>query len=326
MPRINWLLYFAMLVLVIFGIWLLWQYQPDGPSVRVGANAQQNEHTQQTYEVSANTDGGLYVVVKRVEGDELAENPQTAADNHRKSCEAFPCTAADWGLLAQERLAYWSAWVGVFTAIGIVLLIGTLRESQKAASAAQRLYEIETEPFLGLEIVKGPDSRVHWYTNGRVAVCHVDDDGPTPVALFCQLVNAGRSAAVSARLYRRWSITKARADPPVITASNISSSEKHLKELTIPVGPQGRSPLVATGSEAVEHEAKVLANEGNPIPKDSWVYFHGFLDFADANGRNRARAGFCFVYTPSAKERGFHVAVPKEASKHWYYEKIESPT
>ena len=104
-------------------------------------------------------------------------------------------------------------------------------------------------------------------------------------------------------------------EPTFLDPCNIDANMKNIRDLTtsIPVGAQGVSPPIATFFEQVD----------TPELHKKNVYFHGFLEFSDASGRLRGRTGFCFVYLPKIKSRGFCVAFPKNTEKHWYYEKIE---
>ncbi|WP_225028893.1 hypothetical protein [Xinfangfangia pollutisoli] len=214
---------------------------------------------------------------------------------------------------ATQLMACYTLWSTLVGAFGVLLLVWTLRESRRATRAATDMLRLEATPFLSVEIIDG--SRVR-FKDGRWGKMDGDAFHPEPVT--CRIVNGGRSTAVTFRYFRCWDYTCKDGCPDVIdpeaedeALNKLGVSGRLNDPFHMPVGPQGASPTIATFSEAL------------PAPgPENWVYFYGFLEFAEPSGRLRGRIGFCFVYAPEYKERGFHVAFPENRDKYWYYEEL----
>lgn len=94
-------------------------------------------------------------------------------------------------LYAQDRMAHWTAYIGAFTALGVLLLIGTLLETQKTAEAAKaagdetrRIGQTQLRAYVGPEspkiAVKGDAIR------GEVKIKNF---GPTPAQSALPIVS-----------------------------------------------------------------------------------------------------------------------------------------
>ncbi|WP_439526258.1 hypothetical protein [Roseovarius mucosus] len=248
----------------------------------------------------------------RIIEDSDARDARERSDREREQREK-----AD--LEAQTKMAQWAEgmlWVSIFSALvsgfGLFLLGFTLRYTKKAADAAAELYELESQPFLSLEVIDGANFRI---IDGKAGFMCGDEfkEGP----LFCKIVNGGRSSAIATRICRKWSFCE-KGSPTAITIGdpddrkNPVDNSKRDFLTSIPVGAQSSSPPITT------------FNDQTSIPLEPKnAYFHGFVEFSDASGRSRGRTGFCFVFLPSISSRGMSVGFPEDTKGHWYYNKID---
>jgi|GEM_PF-4887871 len=86
-------------------------------------------------------------------------------------------------LNAQRSAAYWTAWIAVFTAFGLVALIGTLIQTQQIAIVTRSVGEAQTRPFPliknggGFEVATQPNA-----VGVTIKVkLKVSNAGPTPL-------------------------------------------------------------------------------------------------------------------------------------------------
>ncbi|WP_151978850.1 MULTISPECIES: hypothetical protein [unclassified Roseovarius] len=215
-------------------------------------------------------------------------------------------------LEAQTKMAQWAFFSVLSSCFGLILLGFTLRYTKKAADAAAELYELESQPFLSLEVIDGANFRI---IDGKAGFVRDDEfkEGP----LFCKIINGGRSSAIATRIHREWSFCE-KGSPPAITIGdpddrkNPVDNSKRDFLTSIPVGAQSSSPPITTFND----QTSICLEPKN-------AYFHGFVEFSDASGRRRGRTGFCFVFLPSISSRGMSVGFPEDTKGHWYYNKID---
>lgn len=62
-----------------------------------------------------------------------------------------PRTLADADLLAQEQVAYWTAWIGFFTVVGLIALILTLVETRKMTATTSEIGKQQNAAYLAFK-------------------------------------------------------------------------------------------------------------------------------------------------------------------------------
>ncbi|WP_375202077.1 hypothetical protein [Hyphococcus sp.] len=112
---------------------IAWLCEPTEPSAREENSASENDDAGKRYTVGSSADGGFTFSIERNASEE--ERTETGAENADESGDsASSTTEAD--LLAQETMAYWTRWIGIFTALGLAALMMTLWATQQANAAA----------------------------------------------------------------------------------------------------------------------------------------------------------------------------------------------
>jgi hypothetical protein len=198
---------------------------------------------------------------------------------------------------SDETQAYWSAWIGVFTAIGVLAVVWTLYEAVRTAQATASILELESLPFLSVELLDA--------NNGSLT------DRP----LYLQVMNEGRSPAKMTKIFRRWHYSDDGSLPPIpeddIALRELLEENKFAtyKTLSIALGAGNRSPKIATNGDWIS----------STKPADAWLFFDGFVEFSTLDGKKSARTGFCYVCREEFPNRGFHVAFLDDESDRWYY-------
>ena len=76
------------------------------------------------------------------------DHTETTKRHQNRSDDASDISIAKSDLLAQQRMAYWGIWICFFTALGIVLLILTLRETRIAAEAMSKIGKAQVSAYL----------------------------------------------------------------------------------------------------------------------------------------------------------------------------------
>lgn len=104
-----------------------WFFQPRAPS----ACEQKSEYaeTNYTYGIQKNPDGWPQIVV---EAKAKAEPCDKRKEPNPQPLNEPNLTISESDLLAQERMAYWTVWIGIFTALGLGALVCTLWETRRA--------------------------------------------------------------------------------------------------------------------------------------------------------------------------------------------------
>lgn len=113
-----------------------WLVAPSSPSVlKEQGNPQKQRCTEYNSETVYDDNGDAATVTH---AREQACDQQNAAKAHESGTKQF--TSADADLLAQERMAFWTRWMGVFASFSLVALIWTLFETRKMMQADARAY------------------------------------------------------------------------------------------------------------------------------------------------------------------------------------------
>ncbi|MEE9329209.1 MAG: hypothetical protein V3V30_03660 [Parvularculaceae bacterium] len=287
---------FVLLLLVVAA----WLSQPKSPSVSEPKNQSENHREKITYDIKNNSDGGFDFTIERA-----AENPKKL--NPTGNTHQFP-RSTDADLLAQERMAHWTLWIGIFTAFGLGTIIYTLHEAHLTAEHAADILELEKKPFLGLRPIL--ENGISWDI--------LTENFFSPVN--CVIENNGRSTAIVRRIYRRWSCHQRNQHPtPITDFSEPIGYGDDPKSIAFSVGPSQRTPPINSRED-------VFVNNMTGAPNVSdWIYFDGYIEFTDVSGAKWFRSGFCYVMALDSK-RGMHMAmIPDRVDEHIYQKPIPTP-
>ncbi|GLS87675.1 hypothetical protein GCM10010873_26490 [Cypionkella aquatica] len=303
MPKIDWIVAMAATVLLLgFLAWSL-------PKL-----AEYHNNNDQQYQTVANQKGS----------EPPSYNCNILSAPLSINCSPVPPDGTDntdytaqYDLNAQQDMALAAFGVIIATVIGsgisgvtIFFVFRTLLETRTTNEITRKFYELESRPFLSIELVDGEQFRI---INGQLGK---DRDGEfQEQELLCRLVNGGRTVAIAKKFLRRWEVKRAGNDPSELSNSFIADNELVAKEINVPVGPNAPSAPIITGSTRGEMSSKVTTGD--------WLYFYGFLEFSDPGEQFRGRIGFCFVYDIRDPTRGIYVALPTENAKYWYYEELQ---
>lgn len=266
---------------------------------------------------------------------EYCANRMGELDCASKAQSAFEDqTYASRNLAAQQQMAFYALAMFIVTAIGVAYIANTLEATRRAADIAAEtlsqatksadatlsIAEIDATPFVTVEIEPEAESDVLWDPEtGKVGAIEFFADKKIihPHHLWCRAVNSGRSPAIVTRICRAWQITKPRENPTSINPAQmpefLNRGIIYVKELQLPVGPQGRSPRIATDSDAIELQGK----------RYEWLWFYGFVEFTDHVERNKYVSGFCYLFDSGRCQRRFHTALPLNTHQaFWYFRKV----
>lgn len=198
----------------------------------------------------------------------------------------------------------WSAyWMLIVTTVGVVVLIFTLRASNKtinearnATLASQALVEIESTPFIFIELLK-PESNPKKHSN-------LDPN------IQCVIKNVGRGAGIVTQITRRWVVKRGMGAPDKLDPSNGIGVAK---EFNIPVGPSSQTAVINS-----------LSNEHRScqFELDSCAFFYGSVVYTNASGKEKFETGFCYMWRWDQPELGFHIAAFDNAKNYTYHRKI----
>ncbi|KCZ53669.1 hypothetical protein HY29_16485 [Hyphomonas beringensis] len=136
----------VLLILFVF----VWAFQPSAPSVLEIPHSQEEQQCTQ-YRTTASEDsqaepGAVNEVYQwRCE-------PELGPNFKRNNSKDKARTATDADLLAQERVAYWTAWIGGFTAFGLVALVLTFIETRRMTEATKEVALLENRAWLKLKL------------------------------------------------------------------------------------------------------------------------------------------------------------------------------
>lgn len=93
-----------------------------------------------TYHVSSNSDGGFEF---RIERDTKACK-EYAATEEAKNGTYRPRNTEEADLLAQKKMAHWTRWIGVFTALGLAVLYATFDATRRAVIETRKIGQAQT--------------------------------------------------------------------------------------------------------------------------------------------------------------------------------------
>ena len=115
---------------------------PQTPSVlEQNWSANDSYCTQYTSETQYNDNGNAITKSTAKHG---ACPTHESTEWNGQSSQPLPLTSTDADLLAQERVAHWTAWIGGFTAAGLIALILTLIEAHRMTIATQKIGQHQT--------------------------------------------------------------------------------------------------------------------------------------------------------------------------------------
>jgi hypothetical protein len=160
------LLFVGVGLAVVIATFLALRFAPNSPS----ALEQEQRSGQENYcaEYKANTvynpDGTATTVS---EGRAHACDKEQAADQRANLRQGFSIAEAD--LLAQQQMAYWTSWMGIFASFSLVALVWTLFETRRLAQAQSAAF---------LNMAKGEAYKAH--TGQWVLKLTIVNQGDTP--------------------------------------------------------------------------------------------------------------------------------------------------
>lgn len=135
MSKRNWLpiTFIGGIVLIAGMIVLAIVTEPDLPSAQGGDEVAEHQHSQKSYTVTYESGAGLKLTID--EGSPADANHEESPTDTKDALKP-PLSITESDLLAQERMAHWTRWLGIMTGVGLVLLAATLVEALGATEAA----------------------------------------------------------------------------------------------------------------------------------------------------------------------------------------------
>ncbi|MEQ8300223.1 MAG: hypothetical protein RH945_06735 [Hyphomonas sp.] len=156
----------ALLILAVFT-------SPGAPSIKAGDRSE-SDNAEYRYEGSYKPGEGFAFVSSR------QNNGRNPAADYPKNDDAETLNATEADLLAQERVAHWTLWIGVFTAAGLIALIFAFDETRAATNATREIGENQTKAYVNVSEVRVDRVTV----DGRFLLTHIDtflsNTGATP--------------------------------------------------------------------------------------------------------------------------------------------------
>tara|TARA_R110000824_G_scaffold102471_3_gene243116 strand:+ start:81472 stop:82254 length:783 start_codon:yes stop_codon:yes gene_type:complete len=110
-----------------------------------------------------------------VERKQSSANKEYSPATDTNNPENGLLTLAQADLLAQKRMAYWTVWISVFTALGLGVLAWTLYETRRMTLATRRIGEAQVRPWISIKDMK--------VTGLRVSPIHIGDERPKGFSL-----------------------------------------------------------------------------------------------------------------------------------------------
>ncbi len=153
-----------------------------------------NQNAAQAEHVISDCERGAIPSCRFYETDPAVSGGGRATD-HQGDITALP------DLYAQDRMAHWTAYIGVFSAFGIVLLAGTLWESARAAKAANAAATATAKTNQIMQDEKRP-----WLSLEREVSCEFEliaENTKASCVWNYKIVNKGRSPAHRVRIAQR---------------------------------------------------------------------------------------------------------------------------
>ena len=158
----------------ILGLIVAYAWEPDGPSVLETQSDQiDRKCTQYRESESERTQSGTRLV------DELYKwscEPEQQTEYEQNHADSPPRSSTDADLLAQERVAYWTFWIGIFTGFGLVALVGTLIETRNISDITRDVGQNQLRAYLTMRIrIADKDAE-----GAEIFVIEVTNNGQTP--------------------------------------------------------------------------------------------------------------------------------------------------
>ncbi|MEH6486882.1 hypothetical protein [Hyphomonas oceanitis] len=135
------------ILMILFTI--AWLKAPNSPSTLEVQQNQSDQHCIQYISTGddSQTDSGPVneMYEWRCESDRA---PQYKINSSNERAH----TATDANLLAQERVAYWTAWIGGFTAFGLIALVLTFIETRRMTEATKEVALLENRAWIRIRL------------------------------------------------------------------------------------------------------------------------------------------------------------------------------
>ena len=175
-------------------------------------------------------------------------------------------------------------------------------ESKKATKAAVEVLNLESTPFLTLEIQDG--NNIQAGTNGQL-----------PGEIWCVVQNAGRGPAIVTGILRYWQPAGQELPTPVKGLRQTPDGKGKFTQLNIPIGPSTKSvPIRARAGVSSEPYSA----------RHDRIYFLGYVEFANLDRSKKYVSGFAYVIYPGRPKMGLHLAPDHEGlGRYWYHEEIQ---
>lgn len=76
--------------------------------------------------------------------------PEQSAEYRQNDAKEKPRTSADADLLAQERVAHWTLWIGIYTAIGLMAIVATFEVTREQAIATRQIGVVQSRAYVDI--------------------------------------------------------------------------------------------------------------------------------------------------------------------------------
>ena len=141
----DWL-HYALPVLVALGLLgLAYCTQPSG--LRITERNAEESCTQKAYRIENDADGQPFLSVVTEPKPCGQEN---AAAEYSENGLYPPRDSTEADLLAQKKMAHWTAWIGGFTAVGLAVLYITFYATRQAVSETRKIGEAQSRAYLAV--------------------------------------------------------------------------------------------------------------------------------------------------------------------------------
>ena len=147
----DWLRYFfAFLAAATLVAWAFLT-QPNEPSALESDSEAEQTCPSEQYKIGAGSGDGPSLTISRYSPscEEKAE-----AEDDAKSTKNRSLTTAEADLLAQERMAHWTKWIGIFTSAGLAVLFVTFDATRAAVIETRKIGIAQVRPYLALQAAR----------------------------------------------------------------------------------------------------------------------------------------------------------------------------
>lgn len=242
----------AIIIIGLTGILLTIAFinQPRVPSSYGDNFTTSQPVTQETYRGNYSTRNGLSFSFQR-------ESSSTQVQAEEQPCHDCMYSVAEADLLAQERVAYWTLWIGVFTALGLGALVWTIFETREMTVATRQIGVSQSRAYLAFE-----PQQVISFEGNKIDVNLI-------------MRNTGKTPAINMKF---WAETSFIEWPP----SGNDLIDVNEAGVGSPVAPESALDITAKWKSAN------ITNLTNPCPAT-----YGIVHYEDVFG-GRYKARFCF--------------------------------